>query len=380
MGNLFQAAKQWSTRPADQRFWTIEEMAQAVREHKESARQALVKNNTLRIAATDNDNLAIVGEAGIPATLTNWSFNQLCNRLGAPAGYLAKLPRELVSANLEHGLRNDNEGETNLLIHRNGSTVCRALTSDQYARIWNYDICETLQRAAQSGWRVPPARPAGKENEVTRIATEADCVRSGHPVLGIKPGDLIAPAGLYASDHDMFAFMVNDENRLNDGSEGGLSRGFFVSNSEVGANALKIVKFLYRHVCGNHIVWDASEVEELRIVHRGENDLRYESRMIRSMREYANSSAIADQSRIDSARRLEIADSRDKVINTIFASRVLSKAVAESAYNRAEQDNENPRSKWGFVQGVTALSQETQFADKRNELDRAAGKILSMAF
>ena len=45
---------------------------------------------------------------------------------------------------------------------------------------------------------------------------------------------MIAPAGIYASDHDMFAFLVNEEYRIDDGSDGGLARGFFVQNSEVG--------------------------------------------------------------------------------------------------------------------------------------------------
>jgi len=71
----------------------------------------------------------------------------------------------------------------------------------------------------------------------------------------LKVGDKIAPAGLYGSDHDMFAFMVLENRRIEDGTEGGLSRGAFFSNSEVGGGAFRIKSFYYRHVCGNHIVW-----------------------------------------------------------------------------------------------------------------------------
>jgi hypothetical protein len=40
----------------------------------------------------------------------------------------------------------------------------------------------------------------------------------------------------------------------------------------------------------------------------------------------------------------------------------------------------SPRSVWGITQGITAMSQHSTFADRRVELDRAAGKILSIAF
>jgi hypothetical protein len=33
-----------------------------------------------------------------------------------------------------------------------------------------------------------------------------------------------------------------------------------------------------------------------------------------------------------------------------------------------------------MVNGLTELSQQTVFADERHELDRAAGKVLEMAF
>jgi len=53
---------------------------------------------------------------------------------------------------------------------------------------------------------------------------------------------MISPAGIYASDHDMFSFLVNEEYRIDDGSDGGLARGFFVQNSEVGAENAQLAR------------------------------------------------------------------------------------------------------------------------------------------
>ena len=220
----------------------------------------------------------------------------------------------------------------------------------------------------------------------TRAATEADCLEVRMSGLGIKPGDLIAPAGLYASDHDCFIFMVNEESRIDDGSDGGLSRGFFVTNSEVGASALKITKFLYRHVCGNHIVWDAKDVQELRIVHRGSNDRRFGYRFQYELRQYAGESAAKDQARVTAAKGTLLGTTKDEVIDKLFGMKLLPKARLEAAYEHACQESDlrstgtSPRSVWGMVQGVTALSQKEAFTDARVELDRAAGKILSIAF
>jgi hypothetical protein len=43
-------------------------------------------------------------------------------------------------------------------------------------------------------------------------------------------------------------------------------------------------------------------------------------------------------------------------------------------------DHGNPNSAWGMMSGMTRLSQQTGYADTRNQLDRQARKILEMAF
>lgn len=138
--------------------------------------------------------------------------------------------------------RGDDGNRCNALFHSNGNFVCRAFTSDDYARIWNYELIGRLRDVMGDGWRVPPARPAFINQPGARPATEADVLarKTTGGGLTINMGDMIAPAGLYASDHDCFIFMVNEEQRIDDGSDGGLSRGFFISHSEVGASALKV--------------------------------------------------------------------------------------------------------------------------------------------
>lgn len=50
---------------------------------------------------------------------------------------------------------------------------------------------------------------------------------------------------------------------------------------------------------------------------------------------------------------------------------------ALDAYTMAEQHETNPRSVWGYVQGLTRLSQHTPWQDTRFTLDRAASRLLA---
>ena len=388
--NLYAASKQWAERPADQRFETLDGMYDACHHYAQSARTAHVNMKELNVIPTDDGrDLQLTGPAGNPACLTHWSFGQLCNRVAAPTGYLRELPAPIAANCLTHGLKRlgDEGNRANALFHSNGNFVCRAFTSDDYARIWNYELIGRLRECIGDGWRVPPARPALPNQPGSRPATEADVLadQNGGGGRSINIGDMIAPAGLYASDHDCFIFMVNETQRIDDGSEGGLSRGFFVSNSEVGASALKVTKFLYRHVCGNHIVWDAKDVQELRIVHRGKNDHRYGWKLRAELRQYANESAATDQGRVIAAKSMLLGTTKDEVIDRLFGLKIASRKTLDTAYDHATQEADcrtdvSPRSVWGMVQGVTHMSQSTPYADARVDLDRAAGKILSIAF
>jgi hypothetical protein len=73
---------------------------------------------------------------------------------------------------------------------------------------------------------------------------------------------------LYASDRDVFIFLVDPKNPVEVNGEQ-LFRGFMTWNSEVGSAVFGLTTFLYRYVCDNRIIWGATDVQELRIRHTG---------------------------------------------------------------------------------------------------------------
>ena len=272
---LFKASNQWATRPNDERFSSLPELHTAVSTYRESARLAVIPFDSLRTEARQGE-VMLVGKSDVPARLTHWTFGQLATSIGAPATYLRELPATLAAQNLNHGLaKTTDRTERQVLFHQNGDLLTRSITSDKYTRIWNSEITRRRLTLPEQGWQVPPARPARAGQPGTRPATLDDVLRGAGFGLSVSVGDDIAPAGLYASDHDMFVFMVNNDKRISEpGNPDGLARGFFVSNSEVGAASFVLTRFLYRHVCGNHIVWGASQVSEVRIKHIGTADDR----------------------------------------------------------------------------------------------------------
>ncbi len=382
--NLYKASNQWQTRPPDERFSTLQDMAQACQSYRDIAQEFAIPYNQLKAVGEGRD-LFLDDGGGRRFELTNWAFGQLSQRAGAPAGYLRTLPTSLVAQNLNTGLEiNKSEDTAYLMYHQNGGLLARSVTTERYARIWNNEICKRLMDLSGSGWMVPPARPAFKDQPGTRLATEDDVLKANPFSLTIKVGDPIAPAGLYASDHDMFAFLVDPTRKIEDGSDGGLFRGFFIWNSEVGSASFGICAFLWRSICGNHIVWDVKDVKEFKVRHIGKTvNERAFGELTEGVKKYAEASANGLESRISKAKQLTLGANIDDVASMIYKMRIpmLTKKQIELAYHStvANAVDGDPNTAWGMANGMTRVSQETLYTDERMVLDRAAGKVLALA-
>ena len=347
--------------------------------------------NELRAEAIDGE-VRMVGKRNNPAMLTHWSFGQLARKIGAPADYLRDLPATLACQNLNHGLAKlsaDDEAKAKLLFHSNGSLMLRAITGQDYARIWNYEIAAKLLELESQGWT--PAKPDlrfdGGDASKCQVCdgtggVKVDVEMTDGDCQTCKGTGQALPA-LYASDHDMFAFVKNNSATIREqGNPDGLQRGVIVSNSEVGAASLRLTRFLYREMCGNHIIWGASKVVEIAIRHVGDARNRwgvYEAEVKR----YAEESASEDEAKIASARRVVIGATKEDVLDKLFSIRGigLSRKALDASYDAVvTAEDGQPNTVWGIVQGITRYSQTLKHADARTEMDRAAGRIMEVDF
>ena len=85
-----------------------------------------------------------------------------------------------------------------------------------------------------------------------------------------------------------------------------------------------------------------------------------------------------DRTALLRATTQELGATREAVIDTVAQRVDLSVKQATEAYLVAEQYESNPRSVWGYVQGLTRVSQRTPWQDGRFALDRAAGRLLTL--
>jgi hypothetical protein len=243
-------SSEWFSRPQDERYLSLSDLFAAVRGRTERSRTRTIESAAIRVEASRNDGerllLAMPGSEN-PIAMTHWSFGQLASLVGAPAAYLRQLPAPLVGINLQYGLSSHRAEQVKTLQIENGRAELRAVTGPDYGRIYDHELVSAVQRIAGDGvgdtrWKVP-----GVLDWSTGIY---------NPNFGVTE----ETTTLYASDRDVFLFLVDDLNpieagRLPDGSPDLFFRGFYCWNSEVGAKTLGIACFYLRAVCQNRNLW-----------------------------------------------------------------------------------------------------------------------------
>lgn len=385
---LTQASNQWATRPADERFASLNQMYLATFMAAQESRQRDIDPTQLRVEI-DRGNLFLDGTPAGPMQLSHYAFNQLSARIGAPASYLRDLHQkgrtDLVAMNINAGLQSQSPEDNQVqMYYRENDTLpmpkLLALTSTRYGRIYNHEIVQALM-GLKGNWRNPPAMPASvAPNQPKRLATAADV----GPWTNVSLGQEIVDSGLYASDKDMFAFLIDPERRIRDGSEGGLSRGFFIKNSEVGDATFELWFFWFRFVCMNNNVWGAEDVQRLTVKHLGRGARgRAFNTLEAEVKKFAEASVEEDERKIVRAQSLVLGANLEDVQDLVFGQkRITSKKNVAEAYEitvQNEKSDGNPNTAWGLAQGLTRLSQRSLYTDDRVSLDLAAGRVLALA-
>ena len=100
-------SSEWFSRPADERYLSLNELARTVRDRTDRSRTRVVESALIHVEANraDPERLALVLPGSeTPVAPTHWSFGQLASQVGAPAAYLRQLPAALAGINLQYGL------------------------------------------------------------------------------------------------------------------------------------------------------------------------------------------------------------------------------------------------------------------------------------
>jgi hypothetical protein len=367
-------SSEWFSRPPDERFLSLSDLYATVRGRTERSRTRTVESAGIRVEANREDaerlTLMLPG-SDAPVAPTHWSFGQLASLVGAPAAYLRQLPAPLAGINLQYGLTSNRAEQVKTLEIEDGRVELRAVTGPDYGRIYDHELVEAVQRIAGNGtgdtrWKVP-----GVLDWSTGIY---------HPRVDITQDTTT----LYASDRDVFLFLVDDLNpieagRLPDGSPDLYFRGFYCWNSEVGAKTLGMASFYLRAVCQNRNLWGVEDFEEITIRHSKYAASRFAHEAAPALIRFADSSPMPFVNGIKAARAKIVARSdedRDEFLRRRGFSKKETAKIIETVL---AEEGRKPESIFDFVQGITAVARNKTHQDARLDLEARAKKLLDRA-
>jgi hypothetical protein len=363
-------SSEWFSRPADERYLSLSELFSAVHGRTERSRTRTVESAAIRVEAKpdDSEKLALVlpgSDARI--ALTHWSFGQLASLVRAPATYLRPLPAPLAGINLQYGLSSHRAEQVKTLEIDDGRVELRALTGPDYGRIYDHELASAVQRIAGNGigdtrWKVP-----GVLDWSTGIY---------NPNVDVTQDTTT----LYASDRDVFLFLVDDLNpieagRLPDGSPDLFFRGFYCWNSEVGAKTLGIASFYLRAVCQNRNLWGVEDFEEITIRHSKYAAARFAHEAAPALTRFANSSPMPFINGVKAARERIVARNDDERTEFLRKRGFSKSETAKIIETVLTEEGRKPESVFDFVQGITAIARSKTHQDARLDLETRAKKL-----
>ncbi|WP_431324641.1 DUF932 domain-containing protein [Rhizobium sp. YTU87027] len=364
-------SSEWFSRPDDERYLSLSELHHAVKSRAERARVRTVETSAIRVEATRSnaERLELVVPGGRqPIAPTHWGYGQLCSLVGAPASYMRQLPAPLAAINLQHGLLDGRTELVKTLEMDDGRTELRAVTGPDYGRIWDHALVSAIMNIAGNGtgdtlWKIPGVLDWSSMTH--------------NPFVDITKDTTT----LYASDRDVFVFLVDDTHpieagRLPNGEPDLYFRGFYAWNSEVGSKTLGIASFYLRAVCANRNLWGTENFQEITIRHSKFAAQRFAHEAAPALTNFANSSPAAFVAGIRAARERVVARN-DEDRTDFLRKRGFSKAESGKIIETVLcEEGRPPDSIFDFVQGITALARGKAHQDARLELECKAKKLL----
>jgi len=369
--NISRVSSEWFSRPDDERYLSLTDLHASVRRRADQATTRIVESRQVRVEARSEDPemLTLIAPGDdTPIAPTNWSFGQLASLVGAPASYLRTLPAALAGINMQHGLLAHRGEQVKLLQTDDGRTELRAVTGPDYGRIWDHELVSAVMRIAGNGtgdtrWKVPGVLDWGSMVYNPHVDVSSETTT------------------LYASDRDVFVFLVDDTHpieagKLPNGEPDLFFRGFYAWNSEVGAKTLGIATFYLRAVCQNRNLWGVENFEEINIRHSKFAANRFAHEAAPALAHFADSSPRSFVDGIKQARERIVAR-KDEDREDFLRKRGFSKAeTGKIIASVLAEEGRPPESLYDFVQGITAHARSKTNQDARLEIEGKARKIL----
>ncbi|CAB4130402.1 hypothetical protein UFOVP119_26 [uncultured Caudovirales phage] len=373
--NIGTVSAQWAARSADQRFTSLSELHAQVLEWAEQSRVEIIKPAQIvaKFDVSRPDYLALAVGDNVQTDGTHWAFEQVCRAAGTPPNYMRSIPGPLAAVNLNYGLKAAEQKEIAAYVRKPkiGDDLLRGLTSPRYGRICDHEVVKGVMNVAGNGtgdtrWKVPGTINWSSQFGVTY-----------NPEVNITKQNTT----LYASDRDVFLFLVDDKNpievgKLANGDPDLMFRGFYVWNSEVGAKTYGFASMYLRGVCQNRNLWGVEQFRELTFKHTSGAPDRFAAEASQALLDFADLGQVKLIAGVKAAKAAIVAKTDEDAIDWLdrygFSAQA-SKSILETSL---KEEQTAARSVWDFAQAVSAIARGEEFQEDRLRLERIAGKML----
>lgn len=369
------AQRQYYSRPADQKFASLDELLAKVTVRANSAMEFTSEIVDMTAMRSDDGGIVFaarpqIGDKGkLGATEmmvpTHWAFGQTCNLVQAPGEFLRRLAsqgnEDLVVRNLNHCIaKREKAGFKFLNVpDQDGGDfgTLYSTTSPSYGRIWDRDVVQAtkdvLDRVNQE---------EGKEVFYSPWA------------WGKKH------RALFGSDRDVFMYFIDGGSIVDGGgSRDQLNRGIYIWNSEVGAATFGIATFLFRETCGNFMVWGVENAKILNIRHTSGGPQRFANEAAPALLEFAHMSVREMEAGVKAAKSFPLPTDKDELLEWAVKTKLVNRAEAKRAFDTANAEEGQCATLWDFANGMTATARMMAYADAKIDLETRAGKLMKLA-
>ena len=341
MTNLSKASYQLFSRPEDERFEDFDSLYRHCAVLKtESQVHWRPPAEVVPIAYGRDVALKLTGDRGY--ALNDWSFGQACAIAGINKDTVNRLKTDTAVQVL---LETMPAGSKPMQILTRNERV-RSIHGASYTRLFDRDVLDVVADVA-SDFTPPP------------------------------PG-FNGATGLYAGEQDMFAFMIDNDSWVDIGGEQ-FAPGFFVWNSEVGRRTVGVETFWFQRICGNHIVWDATEVVSYKRKHTAKvadalDDMR---RILSQLVQKRDERKDAFANAIARSMTTSLGSDKDEVTKTLVGFGISMGLIKEAVESMAGQGGKF--TVFQAVDSLTRISRRFTNAGDRAAYDTKIGGLLSLA-
>jgi hypothetical protein len=365
---LTRASEEWWKRPDDERYLTLDHLYASTRARADGSEARTILNDSLLVRGSAEAGGELYLEHDDLGTLdpTHWSLGQLATISHTPAKWIrevAPVPTgpAIAAHAINLGLRRLAErAEVQVMklptMPGLDTGTLRCIVGPEYGRIYDHEVVRAVIDVNEDGrWHVPAASYQAKNPK--RATT------------------------LYASDRDVFIFLVDEKNPVSvhvAGAVRNLFRGFMVWNSEVGHHKFGFMTFLYDYVCDNRMVWGAREVKEVSIKHTKNAPDRFAREVRPMLRAYAEASVVDVESQLERATRKKVGSSDTEVMDWLRRHE-FTKKEGEAIMRTAKVEEGGARTVWELVNGGTALARAIPHNDDRVLMEKRVSGLLKAA-